>query len=76
VKRKYYNAESLGRALSALEREHGMSSAEFYAKAAAGEKVAGVPGFTRALWTSLYRDFCRLGGDDFALSVQRTLQRV
>jgi hypothetical protein len=76
VIKKYYSANSIGRVMSMLERKHGMTSDEFYAKFEAGEPLE-VPGFVRNLWASLYRDHRRLCDDDgFASVAQRTLELV
>jgi hypothetical protein len=74
VEKRYYSAESLERVLLDLERRFGMSSEEFYAKVTAGERIEDMPGFERSVWASVYRDFCRMSGDDFASSVSRTLE--
>ncbi len=74
VKKKYYNADSLERALLTLERRYGMGSEDFYERAISSSTVEGVPRYVRNLWASLYRDFCRLSGDDFASTVRRTLE--
>ena len=68
----YYDAESLERVLAALEREHGMTSAEFYARHVAREPLE-VPRFARHVWASFYRDVRRLRGDDFADAAERLL---
>jgi len=74
VEKRYYSDESLERVLLSLERRHGLSSADFYAKTVAGERIEGVSGFTRNVWTSMYREFCRLRGDDaFVVGVERAL---
>ena len=72
MEKLYYDVESLERVLAALEREHRMSSAEFYARHTAGEHLA-IPGFTKHVWSSFYRDVRRLRGDDFAEAAERTL---
>lgn len=75
MEKKVYNAESLAASLALFERKYGLSSSAFYEMTEAGERIDGISGFSRSLWTSLYRDYCRMR-DDFTLSVERTLETV
>jgi hypothetical protein len=74
MEKRYYNRESLERSLSSLERKFGMSSRDFYERVSSGDRVEGMPNFTRSVWASFYRDFCRLSGDEFAVTVDKTLE--
>jgi hypothetical protein len=72
MEKLYYDAESLERVLAALERQHGMSSAEFHTRHTAGEHLE-IPRFTTHVWASFYRDVRRLRGDGFAETAERLL---
>lgn len=62
---KYYDEQSLSRALKQLEDRHGFTSEGFYRRHASDDpSVQGVPGFVRHLWAGLYLDSCRLKGVD------------
>lgn len=74
MEKKYYSADSIERSLLHLERRFGLSSNDFYETIVRGDRIDGMPGFTRSLWVSLYREFCRLRGDSFSVAVERTLQ--
>lgn len=72
MEKRYYDADSLERVLASLERDYGMSSAEFYAAHVAGEPL-DVSRFTRHVWASFYRDVRRLRGDEFAEAAEQLL---
>jgi hypothetical protein len=74
MERKYYNSASLERSLLLLERRWGISSHDFYELCINEERVEGMPRFTRSLWASLHRDFCRMRGDSFSVAVERALE--
>lgn len=75
MEKAFYNADSLSRALAALEERWGISSDEFYeAHRADADAVAPIPGFTRHVWASIYLDVRRLSGGGFVERVERTLQ--
>ena len=75
MERRYYNATSLERALRTLESRYGMSSAEFYAAHRDDARaVTAMPRRIRNLWASLYRDWRRLSGADFAEQVEREVE--
>jgi len=76
MEKKFYNADSLERSLLVFERKFGVSSHDFYETISNGDRIEGMPGFTRSLWASLYRDYCRPRSDSFAVAVERTLQPV
>lgn len=73
MEKLYYSQDSLERSLLGLERKFGISSHEFYERISTGERIERMPNFTRSVWASLYRDFCRLSGDAFASTVESTL---
>jgi hypothetical protein len=77
MERRYYDSESLSRALELYEREFHMSSAEFFeAHCLDGETIAHVPHFHRNVWAGLYRDVIRMreGGDRLVAQIERTLE--
>lgn len=75
MERRYYNASSLERALSSFESHYGMSSGEFNAAHRTdAPAVAAMPRRIRNLWASLYRDWRRLSGEDFAEQVEREIE--
>jgi hypothetical protein len=71
--RHYYNASSLRRVLDDLEAGYGMSSEEFYEAHLQDCLPRPVPSFHRHVWASLYRDWRRLAGADFAENAERVL---
>jgi hypothetical protein len=75
MERRYYTASSLEHALRVFESRFGMSSADFYAAHLDNsEQLASMPRRFRNLWASLYRDWRRLSGEDFAEHVERELE--
>lgn len=76
MEKRYYTADSLRRSLDAFEERFGMSSDEFFAAYAVYDisRMEGISPFLRHSWASLYRDWQRLSGDDFAASVKRELE--
>lgn len=75
MERRYYDGDSLSRALVSFEERYGLNSDAFYeAYVQDGEAIAHVPGFQRHVWASFYRDARRLTGEDFAESVERVLE--
>lgn len=73
MKRRVYTADSLERLLSSLEKQYGMTSADFYGRVLGGDELPDVPRFHRHIWASMYRDVRRMRGDDFVDHVERTL---
>ncbi len=57
--RRHYTAESLDRALKELEREYGMTTAVFYERYCAGERL-DIPHFNQHVWASLHEDVQRM----------------
>jgi hypothetical protein len=55
----YYTAESLDRATRELEQEYGMTTADFYARYCAGERMP-IPHFNQHTWASFHEDILRL----------------
>lgn len=77
MEKRYYNAESIARALHAYEERFGMDSRDFYeAHCVDGEAVAEIPGFVRHVWAGLYRDFRRLSGEDFVERIETVAEFV
>lgn len=75
MEKLYYSADSLERSLLGLETKWNIRSDAFYKLCIDGKRVPDMPGFTRSVWASLYRDFCRLRGDDsFSVAVGRALE--
>jgi len=75
MERRFYTARSLKHALGAFETHFGMESASFYkAHSADSDRVAAIPRRHRNLWASLYRDWRRLSGEDFAEEIERELE--
>jgi hypothetical protein len=58
--RRYYNAESLDRAIREFEAEYGMSTEDVHARYVAGESIGGLPHFEHHVWASFYEDVLRL----------------
>ncbi|MGD0453134.1 MAG: hypothetical protein ABSB69_06015 [Solirubrobacteraceae bacterium] len=58
--KRYYNAESLARAIREFENEYDISSEELHARYTAGDEVDGVPRFEQHVWASFYEDVLRL----------------
>lgn len=61
MNRRHYSAESLSHALIELEHEYQMTSARFYERYRAGERL-DIPHFTQHAWASLYEDVQRMTG--------------
>jgi hypothetical protein len=66
MEKRYYNASTLARVLLDLERHYGLSSAEFYERYVAGEDDLNMPGFTKHIWASFFREYERMSGDSLA----------
>jgi hypothetical protein len=74
----YYDLNSLSRALGKLEERYGLSSEEFMkAHLTDSPAVAEIPGFSRHIWASFYRDVERIEGSrsrsEFVAGVDKTL---
>jgi hypothetical protein len=76
MEKVYYDAAGLERVLRGLEERYGLSSGEFAAAHERGDLdvVGSMPGFERHTWSSFYRDWQRLTKDEFADSVEHTLE--
>ena len=74
MERQIYNTGSLLTTLEYFERTYGMSSQDFYAQLLADELPANIPGFTRHLWASFYREAREDDDGAFAAHVESTLQ--
>jgi hypothetical protein len=62
---KYYDEQSLSRALKQLEDRYGFTSEGFIRRHANDDpSISGVSGFVRHLWAGLYLDLCRMKGVD------------
>lgn len=62
MEKRYYNAESLDRAIREFEREYGMTTAAFYESYSAGN-VLDIPCFAQHVWASFYEDVLRMSKD-------------
>ena len=59
MQKQYYSAESLDLGIRELEREHGMSTEEFYERYSAGEDLP-IPRFNQHIWVAFHEDILRL----------------
>jgi hypothetical protein len=73
MKKTYYDASSLEDVLRLLEERHGLSSEDFLALVDADEPTPEIPGFTRHVWASFYREALTLRHSDFAGRAARVL---
>jgi hypothetical protein len=76
MEKRYYNAESLRRVIDSFEERFHIDSETFYAAHYADDQsiVGRMPRFVRHTWASFYREWQRIGGDDFAETVKRELE--
>jgi hypothetical protein len=61
MRKRHYNAESLDRAVREFEGAYAMSSADFYARYRAGERL-DIPHFDQHTWASFHEDVERMTG--------------
>jgi hypothetical protein len=59
MEKRHYNAESLDRAVREFEGAYAMTTADFYERYRAGERL-DVPHFDQHTWASFYEDILRM----------------
>lgn len=60
MKKRYYDAGSIARALLEFERRYGVSTTEFYESYCNGVVFEDIPRFVQHVWGSFHRDYERL----------------
>jgi len=76
MEKVYYDAVGLERVLHGLEERHGFSSEAFLDAHRKDDRsiIGSIPRFERHTWASFYREWRCLTRDEFADSVEHTLE--